>query len=193
MMTVYIEPEMLNILKSGNYVLCIAKKVNDSYTVVWKGIKDILRKNYFEWEPKYEIFGTNSFSSGLLVKATTTAQRIQGLQNCTLSPNGILSTATGTIDSSKPFCMKNEFGTIYPGVNIIQPDGEHLPIYVAPAPSIKGDVSLLPKEEVRIWLEQNITTGTMISEVRSNHIDMDFTEESELAVEFLNDQMWYQK
>lgn len=188
-MTVAIHPKMLKLLKEGDYVLCVAKEVNGAFTVIWKGIKNILAYNHFEWEPKYELFATNMFESGLLVKATTCTQRIRGNQNCVLSEHGILGSPTGLIDASKPFSMKNNFGTVHPGVSIIQ-KGESLPIYVADSPAVKGDIVLQPIENVRVWIQQNVESSAMISEFTSKYIEVDFTNSSKEIIMYDECQDW---
>lgn len=191
-LVVNIESEILTTLKQSGYVLCVAKKVNDSYTVIWQGIEQLLAKNTLQWQPKYQLFGSNSFSSGILVSASTDTQEIQGGQACLLTVDGALESATGSVDSSKPFMMENEYGSIHPGVNIVQPNGDTLPIYVAEGEAIKGSVSLLPKENLRVWFQQDVVTGTMISKVTGNIIDLDFTGVQQHTITFTNDQIWEQ-
>lgn len=185
-----VEPEILTTLKKNNYVLCIAKMVNDDYTVIWQGLKTILGINNFSWEPKYEMFGTRTFSSGFQVSASTGSEPIEGGQTCTLSSSGNLSSASGAIDASSPFFMKNQYGPINPGVNLVMPDGSTLPIYVDQFQAIIGTVQLLPKEKVQVWFQRSAETSTMISKVTGTSIELDFTGVSSHTVTYSDQQKW---
>jgi hypothetical protein len=58
---IQIAPGDLETLKSSGYKLCFAKKVNDSYNVVWQSATGYLADNTFSWQPLYELFGSNDF------------------------------------------------------------------------------------------------------------------------------------
>lgn len=184
---VTVDSEILNTLKTNNYVLCIAKMVNNAYTVIWEGKKSVLANNTFAWEPKYELFATLNFQSGIQVGAETDPQPIQGGLTCLLNSAGILGTPTGSIDASSPFYMDNQYALVHPGVNVIMPDNSSVPIYVAEHGVIIGMAELLPKEKVVVWFEQRVETSMMISKVQGISIELDFTTISSQSVRYTND------
>ncbi|WP_298513147.1 hypothetical protein [uncultured Kordia sp.] len=183
--------DLENLKKSG-YKLCFAKKVGDSFNVVWESYSDYLFTNSFSWTPQYELFGTNTFQSGVEVRATTNIQPCNLGNQCTLNEFGILEAqVSGGPDTS--MTMVNEYGSIHPGVNQLSTgiDGRTTmtPIYVAENSIVTGEVVLTPKEEVRVWFQQNIETSTMISDSTSNYIDLNLTQINELSCKYEN-QKW---
>lgn len=190
-LTVTIQDKVMETLKTANYVLCIAKKVKDDYTVVWSGIKELLPTNTLTWTPEYELFGTNTFKDGFTVTATTKYQPIQGNQTCVLDAAGILGSASGSPDSEKPFYMDNQMGSVHPGVRMLL-NGESLPIYVAQEVAIKGEASLQPKEYIKVWFTEKVETSTMISEIKGNNIELNYTGVNSHSVTYTDDQEWTQ-
>ena len=182
----------LETLKGSNYKLCFAKKVGDTFNVVWQSYTDYLISNRFSWTPMYQLFGTNTFESDVTVVATTNVRDIGLGEQSTLSRAGVLSpAATGGPDTA--ITLINEYGSIHPGVNQLSTglDGtqESTAIYVAEAAMVQGNAELTPKESVLVWFEQNVETSTMFSTARSNSVEIDLTFESE-AVRLYQDQQW---
>lgn len=109
------------------------------------------------------------FNSGPLVKATTSTEPIQGMQTSilisveNLKPWQVRLTVRGLFHE-EPFWTDLSW-------NIIHAIGDKLLVYDASDPAIKG-VFLLLREEIRIRLQQDITTGTMISEFASSYIGL---------------------
>lgn len=177
----------LSRMKKSGYRLCFAKKVNDSYNVVWESYDDYLHTNIFSWTPQYELFGTNSFSGGVEVKATTNIETCGLGETCLLDEYGILEPATtGGPDVS--LTLLNEYDPIHPGVNQLAKgiDGTTriTPIYVAESQMVTGEAILTPKESIRIWFQQDIESSTMISEAISKYIDLDLTRTNEMSCKY---------
>ena len=169
----------LEFLKANNYKLCFAKKVNDTYDVVWQSFTEYLASNTFSWNPVYQIFGTNTFQTSVqVVVQTNVVTTTLGEQVTMDSAGNIGNPVSGGPSTSITFI--NNHGPIHPGVNSVStgPDGiqRTTPIYVAPAAITTGSDVLTPVEMVQVWFAQNLATSTMISKDVSNYVEIDLTE-----------------
>lgn len=176
---ILIDADDLGFLKDNKYMLCFAKKVGDSFNVVWQAYDKFLANNNFSWVPQFQLFGSNVFMEQVKVQVSTNPITIGLGQKSTLSKVGLLSQASdgGPLIS---ITMDNEFGPIHAGLNnlSIGLDGNQVstPIYVAPLGAALGDVVLTPKDAVLVWFQQYIETSTMFSSARSNSIEIDLTQ-----------------
>ncbi|MCQ8783883.1 hypothetical protein [Mangrovibrevibacter kandeliae] len=166
-------------LKQAKYQLCFAKKVNDTYSVVWQSASDYLVSNTFSWVPAYKMFATNNFQAGVKVSVQTQIVPIGLGQQATLDADGNLGSA---VDGGTPnsLTLNNKYKPIHPGLQSVSTtiDGKQVttPIYVSPQEMVLGIDTLTPVEVVQVWFQQNITTSTMISEAVSNSVEIDLTE-----------------
>lgn len=174
----------LETLKGSGYQLCFAKKVNNSYNVVWQSGFEYTGDDTFSWQPLYELFGTNVFQGDVTVHATTNAVSIHLGDQATLDKAGVLG-AGSTGGPATGITMINDFSAIHPGLNSVATgvSGRALttPIYVAEHPIVSGSDVLTPVECVQVWFEQDITTSTMFSTARSNSVEIDLTENDNAA------------
>jgi hypothetical protein len=186
-LTVQVTEDALHQLKQNQYSLCFAKKVGDTFNVVWSSSNKYLSTNQFSWQPQYQLFGTNTFNTTITVKATTNTVAIGLGETSVLDADGFLeSPKTGGPSTS--ITMNNEFGSIHPGVNQLSTgiDGAQVSsaIYVAENAVLSGTVSLTPKESVLVWFQQNIETGTMFSDARTNSYEVDMTFADTKTIQF---------
>lgn len=169
--------------------MCFAKKVGETFNVVWQSSNDYLMLNSFTWTPLYQLFGTNTFKGGVTVKASTLNQKCGLGQTCTLDKNGKLGSAVDG-GTNTALHLTNEYGPIHSGVNqmVTGVDGREasLPIYVSETQEVKGNIDLTPKESVLVWFEKNIETSTMFSSSRSNAIELDLSDKNSVAVNYAN-------
>ena len=169
----------LEVLKDNAYRLCFAKKVNETFNVVWQSYQDYLAYNSFLWTPAYQLFGSNEFRSNVTVKVTTNVVNIELGQQATLDRARVLGPAS-TGGSTTGITMVNDYGQIHPGLNQLSTGiggiQTSTPIYVAPDQIALGSDVLTPIEEVMVWFEQNIQTSTMFSDARSNSVTIDMTD-----------------
>ncbi|MFD9698362.1 hypothetical protein [Lentzea sp. NPDC059081] len=176
---IQIAPEDLKTLKSSNYKLCFAKKVNDSYNVVWQSSSAYLSDNTFSWQPLYQIFGSNTFQGNVTVHAATNQVAIGLGDEITLDKDGLLGNASSGGPATS-ITLNNDYGPIHPGLSAYSTDingrGTTTPIYVAEAPIVSGKDVLTPVEAVQVWFEQDVVTSTMFSTARSNAVEIDLTE-----------------
>ncbi|KAL1945652.1 hypothetical protein VTO73DRAFT_1654 [Trametes versicolor] len=169
-------------LKAAGYKLCLAKKVNGTFNVIWQG-GNFLYRNTFTWSSKYQVFGADDYANGALVQASTEVVAIQFGQTATLDANGSMHPAGGTPNSSGTFRVSNQYGAINIGVNGFL-NGVYAPIYVSPTPFVSGPVDLTPEEEVLVWFDTTHVTGMMIAESISNSINIDFTQVASRSVTY---------
>ncbi|MBS9425192.1 hypothetical protein EAE90_16525 [Photorhabdus caribbeanensis] len=190
---IQIAPNDLATLKQSKYKLCFAKKVGDhNYNVVWQAYDKFLSSNTFSWIPIYQLFGTNSFNSGVKVDVATNLVPIQLGETSTLDSNGNLQEAiTGGPDTG--FTLYNEYGSIHPGIRQLSTgiNGERVstPIYASTDPIVTGECLLTPVEKVLVWFEQDVITSTMFSTSRSKSIEIDLTETNS-AVRLYSNGVW---
>ncbi len=190
-----IAEEDLMTLKTGEYKLCFAKKVeNNDYNVVWQSYEEYLSNNQFSWTPQYQIFGSNTFQEGEQVFESINPKNIRMGGQITLDEFGLFGEpSTGGPDDS--ITMHNEYGSIHPGLNQlstgIHGTQESTPIYVAVNSAVKGDIILTPVDKVLVWFEQNVETSTMtmFNSSHSKLIDIDLTNSSSATRKYEN-QEW---
>ncbi len=174
---IQIDSNDLASLKENKYRLCFAKKVNNTYNVVWQSYIDYLGNNTFSWTPVYQLFGTNTFQDNITVEVDTNAISILLGQGATLDQNGNLGPAS-TQNPPTAISMTNEYGPIHPGLNQLSTgqNGQSVtPIYVAEYQIELGTDQLTPVDKVQVWFEQNIETSTMFSDARTNITEIDLT------------------
>lgn len=182
----------LETLKGNKYRMCFAKKVNNTFNVVWQSYDDYLNTNSFLWTPVYQLFGSNLFKGDLTVEVATNAVNIGLGQQATLDSAGVLGDPS-TGGPSTAITMVNDFGPIHPGVKQLSTGilgtQTSTPIYVAQNQIVTGSDTLTPKEEVMVWFEQNIETSTMFSDARSNATTIDLTK-SNTGARLYSDGKW---
>ena len=163
---IQIAPYDFDVLKSANYMMCFARKVNDTYDVVWQAYGEYLTTNSFAWFPLYQLFATNSFNAGRVVSVQTNTVDISLGQQATLDFAGVIGPVANGGPSGS-ITLLNEFGQVCPGLCGVAtgPDGtqRQLPMFVEPAAIEIGVDTLTPVDVVLVWFEQNIAAGTMLS------------------------------
>ncbi|KAF9455894.1 hypothetical protein BDZ94DRAFT_1241923, partial [Collybia nuda] len=159
-------------LKSSGYSLCIAKKVNNAYNVVWQGIS-FLSKNTFEWTEDYAVFGQVDFTSGALVSEATNILPIALGESTELDVNGIFQDAQGSPGGGS-IIVNNNYGSINLGVEA-KLGGVLAPIYVDQLPAVAGTETLTPIEKVMVWFDRTLTSSTMFTSSVSLSFEIDFT------------------
>ncbi|KAH9851400.1 hypothetical protein C2E23DRAFT_886576 [Lenzites betulinus] len=184
-LTVVVNSADIPILKAAGYKLCLAKKVNNSFNVIWQG-GNFLYRNTFTWSAKYQVFGSNDYTNGALVEAATETVNIQYGQTATLDNNGIMHNPGGTPDNSGTFHVSNKYGAINFGVNGLL-NSKYCPIYVTPSQLVSGPVDFTPNEEVLVWFDTKLTTGAMIAESITGSINVDFTQITSRSVTYASD------
>lgn len=179
--------EDLERLKKGHYLLCFAKKVNDSFNVVWRASDKYLSNNTFTWTPAYQVFGSNTFQTGIPVKISTNRQNISLGEISILDHNGILQPATPG-EPAHALTIDNQYEPIHLGVNALGVgiDGESMstPIYVTEQKLDKGLHRLIPAENILVWFEQDIMTGTMFSGHRPLAVEIDMMRDDKITYIF---------
>jgi hypothetical protein len=188
-------------LKSANYNICYTRKVNGDYTVVCQSTFNYLPSTRFSWLPAYQVFGTNFFNPGVEVVVETNPVEIDLGQRATLDAAGVLKPAED-VGSSGVITFRNNYGPIHPGLigTSAGPDGvqQQLPVHVERDAADTGFVWLKPVDVVRIWFQQEVTTGMMLSKdgtvpdggivinIATHAIEVDLTDVDTASVQFQN-------
>ncbi|TFK33675.1 hypothetical protein BDQ12DRAFT_727609 [Crucibulum laeve] len=193
-LVVEISTDQLEVLKSKGFNLCVAKKVNGAYTVIWSRKSDYLHKNTFKWDKDYQVFGLNEFKVGSRAEAQTNEVDITYGQTCVLNSVGVMQPATGPIGKSGEFYVQNELGKISIGVNQ-KLNGSFLPIFVSPT-VIAGKASFEPIDEVKVWLQSHVETSTTITDINEPGIEVTYSSEISKTVAYEGKEglvQWVQK
>jgi hypothetical protein len=186
--TIYVDDFMF--LKQNGYNLCFAKKVDNTYDVVWSSETAYLQNNSFSWTPHYAIFGRNDFTAGVLVDTNTNTQPIDLGQQALLDVYGTIEAPSSIMPLVPPddtlIRLVNQYGPIHPGLMAVHSDllgnfaaqtpTQGTPIYVAQQAIALGQDDLTPVDKVEVWFQQNVQTSTMFSEAVSNAIEVDLTD-----------------
>jgi hypothetical protein len=181
---IQIAPADYELLKAANYMMCFARKVNDTYDVVWQAYGEYLTTNSFAWPPNYQLFATLSFNAGSVVNVETNTVDIGLGQQATLDLAGVIGPVAngGPSDS---ITLVNNYGPVCPGLIGVAtgPDGtqRQQPMFVEPDAIALGVDTLTPVDVVLVWFQQNIATGTMLSQdamiAVSEGVEIDLTNE----------------
>ncbi|KAG7094763.1 hypothetical protein E1B28_005579 [Marasmius oreades] len=183
-LTAYISDESLTILKQGGYKLCIAREVNGKYNVVFISVVEHLFQNVFEFEEQYRVFGTKKFEAGTLTEAATRKVPILLGQGITLSPEGVLGGILGTENRSKPFIVHNNYShPIHFGV-VALVSQDYAAIYVSEGSYVSQDVPLKPSRKILVWFDKNLESGMMIYHAIYNCMVVDFTNASDIVINY---------
>ncbi|THG95706.1 hypothetical protein EW026_g5995 [Hermanssonia centrifuga] len=173
-LTVNVNSDDVLRLKQAGYKLCIAKRVNGKYDVVWSGA-DFLVKNTFKWDSEFQVFGSQTFEGGLQVSADTEEQDIKFGETCTLDQYGRMRPAHGSADpKSGVLHVENNYRLMHIGVNA-KLGKSWSPIYLSEQPFYTGKVDLTPVEKVMIWFDSKSATGTMLVDAITDCLELDFT------------------
>ncbi|MCX2949805.1 hypothetical protein [Lentzea sp. NEAU-D7] len=173
-------PDALVKMKANHYNLCFARKVKDTYNVVWKSAdkETYLGSNTFSWKPEFQFFVTNSYPDSPQVMVADDALDVGLGSLVEMDKYGELK-GPGTGPSPTAITFQNDFGDIHPVLAAVSVDGAGnksvTPIYAAQDKVVMGTDSLTPVDTVLVWFEQKIATGTMFSEARSRQVEIDLT------------------
>ncbi|SDL50489.1 hypothetical protein SAMN04488074_111180 [Lentzea albidocapillata subsp. violacea] len=179
--TIRIPDAKLEELKNDGYSLCFAKKVNGKFNVVWQSADDYISDNTFSWQPQYQLFGGNTMDGPLRVHVRSKQLPIGLGEEATLDHAGVW----GGVSTGGPgtgITMHNEFGSIHPGLSAyvtgIGGKTTVTPIYLAEKPILSGELVLTPEEVVQVWFQQYVTTSTIVSNDKTEIVEIDLTSSS---------------
>ncbi|KZV94437.1 hypothetical protein EXIGLDRAFT_834969 [Exidia glandulosa HHB12029] len=173
-------------LKQAVYSLCIAKKVNSSYSVVWTAMQDYEFYNEFRWEDSYKLGTIQMFEDGknLVKMAAGKKQPVTFGQTVVRDHKGILNVATGAPSGKPSFTLQNEGGPTFPIVDQLF-NNEFKTSWSASLGMIYGYVSLELRPKVLIFFQKGMKTGDMFATIPGAVCEIDFTGVTEKAVSFV--------
>ncbi|KAF3107451.1 hypothetical protein TWF102_000369 [Orbilia oligospora] len=174
----HIELDDAVIANASSDTLCIARKVNNAYTVIFASgsvvpkkpeIKRMTDHSKFEWKDKYQVFFAAKYKAGLLVWAVIIKYD---------SKEGKLNPATGQGDNSGSFTVTGSPGGEFRVAVEFEANGVWTPIFVDHEPR-QGDPTtvLTPKHEYALYWSNSSETTSMIAKTRTPSYTISFGEE----------------
>ncbi|KAK3903265.1 hypothetical protein C8A05DRAFT_14775 [Staphylotrichum tortipilum] len=161
--------------------LCIAKKVNGCYDVVFQGAAPIptgdqqllLANNVFQWTEEYRVFLTQSFGNGVMISHSTQPVEITfgqaaiwadgALQPAVTADTTEWDTADGS-SADTTFTVESAPISLHAAVEQSTGGGKFSTIYVDPDVHM-GDtrIELTPKNEYLLFWKKITTTEAMLA------------------------------
>ncbi len=196
--TVFIEEEQLKAQKANNYSLYLAKKVNNSFTVIWQskgpvatvGTPSYQYENKFDIDtPSYNVNFTNDPVTEGAVTFTSGGKDcpIDTGQITTLDANGIFTEAkNGGVASD--ILVQNK---LQANPHEILRDSEGNNIWVNTESGMNiGDATITPKYEYQLWFENYQETGSLIAKNLSNVMNIEMKAGESETVTYDNAGEW---
>ncbi|KZV84473.1 hypothetical protein EXIGLDRAFT_700424 [Exidia glandulosa HHB12029] len=188
-LTVYITGQWVQRMKDMEVNLCVAKKVNDSYTVVFNSKdRDYDFQNEFKWSDQYKVGAIAKFDAGesLLTVAASRKVPIAFGQTVVRNENGTLENAAGPIDTKKSsFAVDNRGGMT--SVVVDQLIGTtHKTIWADPKGMPAANIELTPQPKVMVFFHKIMKSGVMFAEVKGRTIEVDFSDSKEGTVSYVD-------
>jgi len=183
-LTINIDPEELERLLENGYNLCLAKKFNNAYTVVFSGEPPSPRAQTITWNETYQVFGASQFLPGALVEAFTSAVHIDLGETATLSQDGILDPAEGDA-AGESFYVRNKYAPIVLGVNL-QVAGSYVPSFVTTSVAVVGTQEFTPEPKILVWFDRNLRTSAMFSQSVALPYEVDFSERNSAEISWVS-------
>lgn len=178
--TVNLTQKVVEDMKKAGYGLCIAKKVGDTFNVIWNSLDDFATYTNFSWVPLYQVYATNTFQDKVKVKVRTEAQKIGLNETCELDKYYNMKPAHSGGSLTALTVDDNYEKASYLGVSQMIRDENgnltSLPIYVSENPVYSGTIELTPVEQVMVWFQQNAETSTMFSKAVTKNVVLDLTD-----------------
>lgn len=184
------------ILKGNNYVLCIAKRVEDcDFNVIWQAEKNFSQNNIISWEGKYSIFVSRTMQRGQTVFFNVPPHEILPGQSITLEEEGCFGKVE-SFGAQDEITMLNQYMPVYPGLCQMCTDFAGItssaPFYLSPDLCIPGTFITKPTEQIMVWFAQGAKSGLIISQNKklqeekaiSNCITLDMNTKNNIKLVF---------
>ncbi|KZV94460.1 hypothetical protein EXIGLDRAFT_767103 [Exidia glandulosa HHB12029] len=184
---VFITDAWADELKRLGLALCIAKNVNESYSVAWTAKQDYEFSNEFSWEDSYKLGTVQKFEVGknLLKMVAAEKQPVTFGQTIIRDNRGNLGEATGRPSSADSFTFENRGDMTFPVIDQLI-NGEFQPAWADPYGMVTGDMTLIPRPKVLVFFDKGMRTGDMFTTVATpGVIEINFSHDTERAVSFV--------
>ncbi|KAJ7690172.1 hypothetical protein B0H14DRAFT_3532408 [Mycena olivaceomarginata] len=159
----------------GGYQLCISKKVNNDYCVVWQVLSKPI--SFLGWVEQYQVFASNTFKTGGLVQASSAPVE--------LPSHGTMQPATGPVTGGS-FTVDNEYQPVNFGVSQ-EVNGKFLPIYVDKTLTVIGTETLTPITAVLAFFSKELTTSSMYTTATSSSIEVTYMGTTTNTISYVDD------
>ncbi|KAJ7752632.1 hypothetical protein B0H16DRAFT_1243015, partial [Mycena metata] len=164
------------------YKLCISKKVNNGYSVVWAG-SGFGVQNTFRWEEEYQLFAQTTFKEGALVEAKTNVVDMVYGQHATITNNGRINTQPIQIPEGATFYIDNQYMPCYIGLNQ-KLNGVFAPAFLDQYLNIFGPSDITPLVTVMVFFSRTLETSSMFLNVSSSVCEIAYQGAVQKAVEY---------
>lgn len=169
---------------ADSYKLCFARKVNDTYNVVWQSSSDYGPNTTFQWTTGFQAFATKTYQGGLKVTADSDPQSIARGQETTLDFRMQLSAPIDQTENVDPNAIRviNNYGPVHLGLYGSSSLGDQTgtkPMFVTPNDDVMGKIDMTPKETIMVWFSRELETAVMFEKSVSNPVEIDLTHADE--------------
>ncbi|KAL1297520.1 hypothetical protein AAFC00_005037 [Neodothiora populina] len=179
--TLLIDSLILNEGSSDNF--CIAKKVDGTFTTVFQdaaikpkntGQKTLITQNDFQWQDRYRVFCTATYTHGMLVRSATNNVEVAFGQETIYQGNTFTDAATANRDDfinasglqsyQDSFLAQKIPKTLHAAVECFV-GGAWASVYVDPDNHVGTmDKQLTPMNEYMLFWSSRVQTNSMIDE-----------------------------
>lgn len=174
---IQIELDKMQELKANGYRLCLAKATTDrsgtnQCNIVWQSYNNFVCNTVFSWDSLYYLFAGTAFQEYVNINDISTSNQvmIQRGQQAVLDTSGRLGKATDG-KNSEGITLINECADIdiYPGFIQVNYGINHKMTY-SPACFMErklliGAITLIPDDNIIVWMDQELETGTLFREL----------------------------
>jgi hypothetical protein len=164
-LTIEIGNRIFHWLKDNGFNLCICKKVDDMYNVVWHG-GGFFPENHYEWTQEFAVFGSDQYKVKTPVEVSTEVQDIARGQTCVLDKDGAMHPATGEPNPRANLVVEVQYtgDNMHIGVSqSLSVDGKksQLPTFLSRSASVLGVTVLDPSRLVSVlmFFDKTLKTG----------------------------------
>lgn len=182
--------EIPGLINSG-YRLCVARKVGNDYTIVWKAIRNICMTNVFHFSSDFEVFGQRSCRSGSHVSCAESVPTAGG-QKIVLGSHGKFRSEYGSISNKGLTLVSNQHVLTYFGMSCYDYQSKSkLPMFLQKHPTCYGfSACLFPTKVLKVWFQREVSSGTILT-MTENSYEVDLSDGSK-TITFLGRNLWYE-
>jgi len=186
----------LSIMRGSGFILCFNRDVKygaqeKKGNVVFSMVKpDKLSPTMdLSWEDSYEVYETTTFQAGakagVNANVGTEIVPIEGGLCVNFDANG-KATITGSVDSSQPFTVRNEWK--HPAsIGIKNYDittGTFASIFVSPPVPVNSTSKLLPIKKFSVFWDMLLTTNTMFLQTGTDPYPFNLIDNNEITLQY---------
>jgi len=167
--------------------LCIAKKVNDAYTVIFASgsvvpkdpnvVQQMSNTTTFVWKDKYRVYYAAKYAAGLMVSSSSNHEGIAYGQTVAYTPQKGMSPATGQANTSGQFQVTGSPGGSFRVAVEVESGGAWVPVFVDPdSHGSDPTTTLIPKHDYALYWSNSTETGSMLAKTLTPNYNTSYAE-----------------